>query len=132
VNTAIINLLRKVALIIVLAGAVASLCLVIYKSRNNNSLLLRALFVIWALLPFKALTIINIASKNWAATVRVALYILMLFLTVVSLIGYMGILSPPGTKPAFVFLFIPLLSWLLIGIAVPIAASRSKKILSRK
>jgi hypothetical protein len=88
--------------------------------------------VIWALLPFKALTIINIASKNWAATVRVALYILMLILTAVSLLGYMGILSPPGTKPAFVFLVIPLLSWLFIGIAVPIAASRSKRLLSKK
>jgi uncharacterized membrane protein len=55
----------------------------------------------------------------------------MLFLTLGSLVSYSGVLSPPGTKPAFVFLVVPLISWLLMAIVIPITASLSRR-LSRR
>jgi hypothetical protein len=53
----------------------------------------------------------------------------MLMNTLGSLAFYGGIVSmPPGSKPAFVFLVVPLGSWLLLTIAVPIAAFVSRRL----
>ncbi|SRR5258706_11059992 len=126
-----LSLLRTIAIVVVLVGAGASLALMFRAGHNNKSVLLLGLFAIWVLSPFVALLVANIVSKNWSVLTRLALYILMLFLTFGSLVGYSGVLSPPGTKPAFVFLVVPLISWLLIVIVIPIAASLSRR-LSRR
>lgn len=78
-----------------------------------------------------ALLVANVVSKRWSVPCRITLYSLMLVLTLGSLVGYSGILSPPGTKPAAVFLIVPLISWLLIAIVIPIAASLSRKLSGR-
>ena len=95
--------------------------------RNQSSVLLIALFTIWVLSPFVILVIMNFFAKRWSIDTRKTLYLLMLFITLVSLVSYGGALSMPGTKPAFKFLVVPLISWLFIGIFILIAASRSRK-----
>jgi hypothetical protein len=119
--------LRVIALVVVLAGAGGALDMVLHAGRNNHSLLLPMLFVCWVLSPFVALLVANVAAKRWPIQARVTLYGLMLFLTFGSLLGYSGIFSPTGTKNAFVFLVVPLISWLLIAIVIPIALSRSRR-----
>ena len=126
-----LSLLRTMAVVVVLAGAGISLGLMLHAGRNNKSVLLIVLFVIWVLSPFIALLVANVVSKRWSDLTRMTLYSLMLFLTLGSLVSYSGVLSPPGTKPAFVFLVVPLISWLLMAIVIPITASLSRR-LSRR
>src|SRR6266487_3198119 len=122
-----ISILRTIAVVAVLCGAVGSLGLMFNAGRNQNSILLIALFTIWVLSPFIALLVANVISKRWSILTRVILYFLMLFITLGSLVSYSGTLSPPGTKPAFKFLIVPLISWLLMVIVIPLAASLSRR-----
>lgn len=126
-----LSFLRTIALIVMLVGAVGSLGIMFYTGRNNKSVLLLLLFAIWVLSPFIALLVANMISKRWPVFTRAILYWLMLFLTIGSLVSYSGVLSPPGTKPAFVFLVFPLISWLIMVIIIPIATSLSRR-LSRR
>ena len=118
--------MRTVALVVLLMGVVGSLSLVLYNGRNNKSILLIALFVAWVLSPFIGLLIADKVSKGWTDIARKTLYIIMLVLSMVSLLSYSGVLSPAGTKTAFVFLVTPLISWVVISILVLIARSQSK------
>ena len=115
------------ALIVVLVGAAGSLGLMFNAGRNQKSILLIALFTIWVLSPFIALLVANVISKHWSILTRVTIYFLMLFITLGSLISYSGALSPPGTKPAFKFLIVPLISWLLLVTVIPITRKISRK-----
>ena len=121
-----LSLVRTISLVIVLVGVVASLGLVLYNGRNNKSVLLIALFVGWVLSPFIALLITLKVSKRWMDFVRKLLYSLMILIPVSSLLAYSGVLSPAGTKTAFVFLVVPLISWVLIAIFLLIARSQNK------
>jgi hypothetical protein len=102
--------------------------MVINAGRHNRSFLLPILFILWVLSPFAALLIASRISKPWSILTRATLYWLMLIISLGCLVSYSGLLSPPGTKAAFVFIITPLLSWLLIVTSIPIAAlvSRSK------
>ena len=119
--------LRATALTVLLAGALGSLVMVLNAGRNNNSILLPALFVTWVLSPFITLLITNMISKRWSVHTRTTLYYLMLVVTFISLVGYSGAFSAPDTKPAFKFLVFPLISWLLIVIVIPITLRLSRK-----
>jgi hypothetical protein len=121
-----LKFLRTVALVVLFTGVVGSFCLVLYNGRNNKSILLIALFVAWVLSPFIGLLIADKISKGWTDITRKTLYIIMIVLTLVSLLSYSGILSPAGTKTAFVFLVIPLISWVVISILILITRSQSK------
>jgi hypothetical protein len=122
-----IHLLHTIAVVVLLAGAVGSLGLTLYTGRRNASVLLLVLFAGWVFSPFMALVVANIVSKPWSSLARVTLYWLMLVITVGSLLAYSGVLSPPDAKPAFIFLVVPLLSWLLMAIVIPMARYRSRK-----
>ena len=116
------------ALIVLLAGATGSLGFMFNAGRNQKSILLIALFTAWVLSPFLALLVADIISKRWTIFTRGTLYFLILFITLGSLVSYSGALSLPGTKPAFKFLIVPLISWLLIVIVFPIATLLSRKL----
>jgi hypothetical protein len=117
------GLLRGAALIAVLAGAVSSLGLMLHAGRRQKSLILIGLFIVWELSPFVALVYAHVASKHWSVLTRTTLYSLMLVLTLCSLGIYGDVaLGPPRAQTAFVFLVVPLASWLLIAIVLPIAA----------
>jgi len=113
--------LRTIALVVMLFGAVASLCFVINAGRNNNSILLRALFVIWTLSPFVAFLFADTISRRWPFLKRITLYWLMLVVTLGSLVCYSGAFNTSKTKPAFIFLIVPLISWLLMIIVILVA-----------
>ena len=123
-----LNLLRALAQVVTVAGAVGSMGLMLHAGRKNSSVILVGLFMIWILCPFAALLVANVFSPRWPVIIRVTLYALMIVLAVGTLVAYSGVLSPPGAKRAAVFLIVPLLSLLLIAIVIPAAASISKKL----
>jgi len=108
------NLLHKSALAALLAGAVGSLYFMFTAGRNQKSILLIMLFTGWVLSPFLALFAASARFKQWTSRNRFSLYILMIIIAIGSLIAYSGLWVPPGTKPAFIFLINPLVSWLLL------------------
>ena len=119
--------LRTVALILLAVGAVGSLYFMFNASRNQESILLITLFSGWILSPFVGLFLADKFSKRWTVNVRASFYWLMIILTIVSLVGYSGVLNTPKTKNAFVFLIIPLISWLLMTISILTARRLSRK-----
>ena len=119
------NSLRIIASIVLFAGAISSLVLMFYAGHNQKSILLILLFTGWVLSPFIGLFIADMISKHWLPKTRLAIYLLIIFITLASLIFYSGALNVSGTKPAFKFLIVPLISWVLILVIVPIKRKRS-------
>jgi hypothetical protein len=127
-----LGLLRAVALIGVVAGAGGSVGLMLSVGHRNDSVLLLVLFAIWVLSPFTALLLTTLVAKRWSVLTRATLYSVMLVLTVGSLAIYAdAVLRPPRSAPAFVFLVVPLGSWLLMMIVVPMAAFLSGRLSGR-
>jgi hypothetical protein len=122
-----ITFLRTAALVIALIGAVGSLYFMFNAGRGQPSILLLALFAAWVLSPFVGLFVANMISKGWAILTRASLYCLMIVLTLGSLGAYNGTFSSPETKPAFVFLVVPLASWFLMVTVILIASGISRK-----
>ena len=121
------TILRTVALILLVLGAVGSLYFMFNVSRNQKSILLIALFTGWILSPFVGLFLVDKFSKRWTVNIRASFYWLMIILTIVSLVGYSGAFNTPKTKNAFVFLIIPLISWIFRTISILIAQRLSRK-----
>ncbi len=117
-----LDLLRAAALVAVLIGAVGSVGLMIWVGHRNPSRLLLALFLIWDVSPFVALVLAAMVSKRWSAITRASLYAVMLIVTIGSLALYGDVVLRPRPQPAARFLVVPLGSWLLLTIVVPIAA----------
>jgi hypothetical protein len=122
-----LSLVRAIAIGVMLAGAAISVGLVLHAGRKNASVLLVLLFVAWSLSPYLALFVANLISRRWPVAPRATLYTLMVLLTVFSLILYSGFWSPPGVKPAFIFLVVPLVSWLLLVLIIPLVLSLSRR-----
>ena len=113
---------RTAALIAALAGAAGSLGFMLHAGRNQNSKILIILFTIWVLSPFVTLIVANGLSKRWPVRARVTLYSMTLVLSVGSLAIYgYNAWRPPKAQAAFVFVVIPLASWLLIAIVATTA-----------
>ncbi|MEO6538104.1 MAG: hypothetical protein ABIO01_05870 [Ferruginibacter sp.] len=104
------------ALIILVIGAMSSVGFMVQAGRYQKSLLLIALFTGWVLSPFIALVITTIISKSWSIFYRRILYGMIIIITLGSLVMYSGTLNFTGQKPAFKFLIVPFISWLLIAI----------------
>ena len=125
-----LGLLRTMGLVAVVVGSGISLGLVLRANHNNNVSFLIVLFVIWVISPFMTLLVACVVSRHWSGLTRLMLYSLMLILSIGSLIGYSDLLNSPvtGTKPAFVFLVVPLISWLLMAIVLLIAVLLSRRL----
>jgi hypothetical protein len=120
--------LRTAALVAALIGAAGSVAFTLVAGHRNPSRFLIFLFVFWVLFPFVALLFATFISKSWSVPARGALYSVMLFLALASLAIYGRVASgPPRAKPAFVFLVVPPLSFLLTIVAVSTAALISRR-----
>ena len=123
--------LRVAALIAVLAGAAGSVGLFLRAGQRTPRLLL-AIMATWVFSPFVALVWANVVSKRWSVLTRATLYSVMLVVTLGSLAIYGDdALRPRKAQAAFVYVLVPPVSWLLIAIAVSIAAFISGR-LSRR
>jgi len=122
----ILDFLQAMALTVLLVGAVSSVGLVLNAGRKTPVFLL-VLFIGWVLSLFMALLVANKVSKRWSVPTRGTIYCLMLVVTLSSLVGYSGAFNSSDTKPAFIFLVVPLISWLLIVTVIPITRRLSRK-----
>ena len=115
------GVLHAVALPTMVVGAVASIVLMLRA--GHPPVFLRVLFAIWVLSPFVALFAANMVSKRWSVTTRATLDSVMLVVTLISLAiyGYV-VVNPPRSTPAFVWVVVPVASWMLMTIVVPVAA----------
>src|SRR5690242_2091768 len=110
-----LDTLRALALIVVVVGGVVSLAL--FFRAGSNSRLLIVLFVGWISAPYLALGWANLVSTRWRALTRTTLYCVTLLITLGSLAYYGGLILPPaGSARAFVFVMLPLVSWILAAI----------------
>ena len=109
-----LDLVRSLALGIGTAGALGSLALTLQAGRHNDSVILDLLFSAWVLSPFIILIILCVFSRRWPSRARLSLYIFMMGIPVVSLLFYGRLLSFSEARSAYVFLMIPLLSWIII------------------
>lgn len=112
------NIFRNIALIISIIGFIGSLCFLLKTGRNQSSILLTTLFIIWVLTPFLGLFFANKTSTNWRIDSRKLFYWFTVILTIVSLIAYSGLLTPQKKKSTFLFLSVPLISLLFIIIFI--------------
>ncbi len=120
--------LRVSALIALAVGALGSVCLMLHVGQRNDSKILLAIFTIWVFSPFIALAGIYAFSRRWPVFAQASLYSVMLIVTLSSLVIYGDVaFGRPWAKPAFPFLVVPLVSWLLIAIIVSIAVIRRKR-----
>jgi hypothetical protein len=117
-----LKVLRGAALVAVLAGAASSLGLMLYAGRHQNSRTLLLLFAAWVLSPFMAAILADAVSQRWPVLTRATLNVTMLVLTLGSLAIYGDVaFGHPRAKIGFVFLMVPLASWLLLALVVAMA-----------
>ncbi len=117
------GLLRAAGPIVLAAGAAGSLGLMLYAGRHQNSRILLVLFAAWVLSPFMAAVLTNVVSQRGAVLNRATLNVTTLVIAVGSLAIYGDVaFGHTKAKIGFVFLMVPLASWLLIAVVVLIAA----------
>jgi hypothetical protein len=120
-------LLRIFSIIALLAGSIVSIVLVLKGGQHNPSILLIVLFLVWVLSPFAGLVIASMKKYQRTVQIQTILYWLMIFIATISILGYSGILRFSGTKPAFIFLVIPIISWILIITVILIGSRQGKQ-----
>lgn len=121
------TILRSTAIMVALLGIIGSLYFMFNAGSNQKSILLLGIFTVWVLSPFIGLFLVTKISNRFAVANNSSFYWLMIILTIGSLVAYSGTLSPPATKPAFMFLIIPFVSWLFIATVYLIAKRKSNK-----
>jgi hypothetical protein len=121
------SFLRSSALAGVVAGAIGSLGLMLRAGRRTPRLLL-VLFVVWVLSPFVALAWAHRVSTRWLPPTRTALYGVSLVVAIASLLIYGELIArPAGSAPAFVWVIVPPVSWLLIATTLATATLISRR-----
>ena len=119
--------LHTTAIIVAIVGVIGSLFFMFNAGRHNNSFILLTLFTLWVFSPFAGIFVAIKIADHWPVLTRISLYYLMIVQTIGSLVAYSGAVSPSGTKPAFMFLVFPLLSWLLMLTVILITIFLSHK-----
>ena len=119
--------LRIAALIALLAGAAGTAVFFLRAGQRTPRFLL-LLMAIWVFSPLVALMWANAVSKGWSVLTRASLYVVMMVVALGSLAIYVrDALGPPHAQAAFVYVAVPPASWLLMALAISIAAFLSRR-----
>jgi hypothetical protein len=119
------NVLRATARLAVVVGAIGASALMLYVGRRNQHYWLLVMFVVWDVAPFLALGFADLYAARWSAATRATLYVVTLLVAVVSLGVYLDVIIRPRPQPAAPFLIVPVVAWLVMLTAVPMAAYMS-------
>jgi uncharacterized membrane protein YfcA len=120
--------LHRTAVVAAVVGAVGSVALTLYAGRNNDLPLLMVLMAGWVFAPFFGFALASRISQRWSERARAALDIGMLVIAVAALAIYArDALGPAHAKRATVYVAVPLVSWLVMLIVVPLAALISRR-----
>lgn len=115
-----LDVLRSVALVLVVVAAIVSFGLMLHVGQYRLSVLM-ILFAVWDLSPFAGLFVAGIVSKRWRNLMRAALYAVMLVVAGESVVVYGRVVLKHPAQPAFAFLMVPLVSWALLIVVLLIA-----------
>lgn len=121
------GIVHTVAQVATVVGAAGSLALMLYVGRRNASAFLMVLFAGWVVAPFVGLGAAQTAAKAWPAFSRPALDWLTIAIALVSLALYTDVALRPRAQPAAMFLMVPVVSWVLMAIVIPVAQRISRK-----
>ena len=120
--------LPAAALIAVLLGAAGSVGLTLSAGRGRDEAVLVSLMAAWVIAPWAGLALAHVLAKRWLLRTRVTLYWLMVALTLGALAAYVGdTIRNAGSQDAFVFVLVPLVSWVLIVLVLSIAAFAARR-----
>jgi hypothetical protein len=121
------GMLRHAGLIALWIGAAGSIYFFFRAGRHPPPLLI-VLFLVWILSPFVALGAVARISKRWSILTRTTLSVVMIVVTIGTLAVYADdAISHRTTHPAAVYVMVAPASWLLIAIALSLAAIISRK-----
>jgi hypothetical protein len=76
--------------------------------------------------PFAGFLLADKMAVRWSPLTRKTLYIVMLVVAVASVAAYGAVAVRPRAQPAFMFLVVPLCSWMVMVGAIGIAAFVSR------
>ena len=111
------------ALIALYGGAAATLALVLHAGGPDRPIILVPLFVAWDLSPFVLLWLADRVTTRWSNAARRALYALMILVGVGSVAVYIAdMLWPRKAQPAFVYVAVPPVCWLVIAVVLGMAS----------
>jgi hypothetical protein len=119
-----VDRLQKLARVAMAVGAVGSLVLMFLHGRPSVFLLI--LFTGWVLAPFIGLAWADKLAACWPAAARMAVYWLMLVVSVGSLGAY-GYDVATGYGRAVWFVLVPGVAWVLILLVLPIAVLAGRR-----
>ena len=120
--------LHRAAAPAAVVGAVGSVALTLYAGRNNNLPFLMILMSGWVLAPFMGYAWARKYAGRWTASTRAVLDGVIVLVAVASLVLFArGALRPPASKPAAVFVAVPIAAWLLMLIGVSLTALISRR-----
>ena len=118
--------LRTMARAAVVSGAAGSVGLMAVA--GHPPIFLRVIFVVWVLSPFVMLALADRIWRRWPDSTRPVLHVLAIIIAAGSLAIYgFRVWRPPASTPAFVFVMVPPLSWLLIAAVVSFVAITSRQ-----
>ena len=120
--------LHRTAQVAAVVGAVGSVALTLYAGRNNNLPFLMILMSGWVFAPFMGYALASRYSGGWVSSTRALFDGIIVVVAVVSVLAYArGALRPPGSKPAAIFVGVPIAAWLLMLVAVALGALISRR-----
>src|SRR3954453_18979169 len=106
-----VTVLRNVAGLAVVAGAAASVAVMLQAGRRQQSRILLLLFAIWVLSPFVAALTVTSFSNRWVGGTHSTIDVLMVTLALVSPAAYGAVANGYiNAKAGFAFLMVPLAS----------------------
>jgi len=119
---------HRTAEIAAVVGAVGSVALTLYAGRDNNLPFLMILMAGWVLAPFMGYALASRYSGSWTASTRAVLDGIIVLVAVASVVIYArGALRPRASRPAAVFVGVPIAAWLLMLIGVSLTALISRR-----
>jgi hypothetical protein len=112
-----------------LAGAaVGSLVYMFRVGGRNPSAVLVALFTGWVLSPFVGACVLTIGSKGLSAGRQVSVFFMSLVIATGAVGLYGGAITVVGTRPAFLYLMVPLVSWVLLVLLGVVVVKRRRSL----
>ena len=119
------GLVAPAGTIAIVVGAVGSVALFLRASqRKGPTPLLIVLFVIWVLSPYVLLVVARLFAKRWPPSSRAWIHLAAVVVAALSLVAYSVTALGPSEPKTQVFVLVAPVSWLLVAIAVGIAAVR--------
>lgn len=121
------RLLRRAGLIALWAGATGSIFFFFNTGRHPLPIVIVG-FVVWILSPFVVLGLADRISKRWSILTRTTLHVVMIVVTIGTLAVYADdAVAHRIAHPAAVYVMVAPASWLLIAIALSLAAIIARK-----